>query len=126
MEEKGCFSYTYSAGVKKEVLEIRSRYLPKEESKIDELRRLDRKVQNSGVIEALCVGVTGFLLFGLGVCMSVKVIGESVILGVILGLIGSLGLIFAYPIYRTALARTRKKLVPRIIELSTELSGNSN
>jgi len=126
MEEKGCFSYTYSAGVKKEVLEIRSRYLPKEESKIDELRRLDRKVQNSGVIDALCVGVTGFLLFGLGVCMSVKVIGESVILGVILGLIGSLGLIFAYPIYRTALARTRKKLVPRIIELSTELSGNSN
>ena len=43
MEEKhsGAFQYTYSAAEQEEVKRIRSKYLPKEENKLDRLRRLD-------------------------------------------------------------------------------------
>ena len=51
------FSYTYSAPENQEVLNIRKKYLPREETKLEELKRLDRTVQNSGVMEALIVGV---------------------------------------------------------------------
>ena len=52
------FRYTYSAPDHQEVLRIRSKYLPAEESKLEELKRLDRTVQNSGTMESLIVGVT--------------------------------------------------------------------
>lgn len=53
---------------RKDFQEIRRKYLPKEESKLDELKRLDNQVQNSGIVEWLCLGVCGALVFGLGLC----------------------------------------------------------
>lgn len=51
------FSYIYSAKENKEILEIRKKYLPREESKLDELKRLDKIVQTSGTVESLCAGI---------------------------------------------------------------------
>lgn len=124
MDKNIGFSYTYSAAANKEVQEIRKRYMPKEESKFEELKRLDRQVQTSGIIQSLSVGIIGFLLFGLGVCMTVKIVGESIILGVLLGLAGSAAMLFAYPIYRSIFSKTKEKLVPRILELTVELTGS--
>lgn len=36
------FTYSYSAKRNSEVLEIRKKYLPQEESKLEELKRLDK------------------------------------------------------------------------------------
>lgn len=119
------FIYSYSAKENKEIQEIRSKYLPREESKLDELKRLDSTVQNSGVLESLCLGIGGALIFGLGLCLAMQVIGESVIaiaLGVLLGIIGTAGMIVAYPIHRKIFNRTKAKLTPRILELTAELS----
>ena len=63
---KNAFSYTYSTSCNQEVLNIRKKYLPREETKLEELKRFDRTVQNSGVMEALIVGVVGCLIFGGG------------------------------------------------------------
>lgn len=118
------FIYSYSAKENKEIQEIRSKYLPREESKLDELKRLDNTVQNSGMIESLCLGIGGALIFGLGLCLAMQVIGEGVIaiaLGVLLGIIGTAGMIVAYPIYRKIFNRTKAKLAPRILELTAEL-----
>lgn len=118
------FIYSYSAKENREIQEIRSKYLPREESKLDELKRLDSTVQSSGIIESLCLGIGGALIFGLGLCLAMQVIGEGVIaiaLGVLLGLIGTAGMIVAYPIYRKIFNRTKAKLAPRILELSAEL-----
>ena len=41
-------------------------YLPQGESKMEELKRLDRCVQFSGTLEVLCAGIGGVLIFGLG------------------------------------------------------------
>jgi hypothetical protein len=120
---ENAFSYTYSATCNQEVLNIRKKYLPREETKLEELKRLDSLVQNSGVMEALIVGVIGCLVFGLGMCLSMGVIGHMVWLGVILGLVGAAGMFAAFPVYRRAFHKAKMRHSPRILELADELSG---
>ena len=124
MEQKEGFSYTYSAPANQEVLNIRRKYLPQEESKLDELKRLDHLVQNSGAVESLCAGVGGCLIFGLGLCFAMQVIGNAMWLGILLGLIGAVGMIFAYPIKQRVYNRTKAEHTSRILELTIELTGN--
>lgn len=119
------FSYIYSAKENKEILEIRKKYLPREESKLDELKRLDEIVQTSGTVEALCAGIGGVLIFGLGMCFSMQVIGSGVLMqiaGILLGLAGGIVMIAAYPIYRNVYNKTKEKHTPRILELADALS----
>ena len=118
------FQYTYSAQENQEVLNIRKKYLPQEESKLDELKRLDNLVQMSGIMEALIVGVGGAMVFGLGMCLSLEVIGHMVWLGVLLGLVGTVGMLFAYPVHRKCFKRAKEQYTPRILELTAELTGN--
>lgn len=125
MHNETTFNYSYSAKENTEVQAIRRKYLPKAESKFDELRRLDRQVQSAGMTEALTVGILGCLLFGLGLCVAMEVIGSSLVLGVLLGLVGMAGMLAAYPVHRLLFGRARAKWAPRILELSAELSGNS-
>lgn len=86
-------------------------------------------VQNSGTMKSLCVGIGGALVFGLGLCLAMQVIGSGIFaiaLGVILGIIGIGGMVVAYPIYRKVFGKTKEKLAPRILELSAELSGEKH
>ena len=128
MNQDTTFIYRYSAKENTEVQEIRKKYLPREESKFEELKRLDYTVQNSGMMESLCAGIGGALVFGLGMCLAMQIIGSGIILialGVLLGIIGMGGMLVAYPVYRKVFDKTKQKLVPRILELTTELSGEN-
>lgn len=125
MTNENTFHYTYSAPEKQEVLNIRKKYLPREETKMEELMRLDHQVQSSGVMEALCIGIGGALVFGLGFCLTIKVIGNAVLLGVILGLIGMVSMMFAYPVYRKKFEKVKNELTPRILELTAELTSEN-
>ena len=120
---ENAFSYTYTATCNQEVLNIRKKYLPKEETKLDELKRLDSLVQNSGVTESLCAGIGGCLIFGLGLCLAMEVIGHMIWLGVILGLIGTAGMLAAFPVYRKFFNKAKAQHTPRILELAAQLSG---
>ena len=124
MANENTFHYTYSAPESQEVLNIRKRYLPREETKMEELMRLDHQVQSSGIMESLCAGIGGALIFGLGMCLAMEVIGHMVWLGVILGLIGAAGMLLAYPVYRKFFAKAKAQYAPRILQLTEELSGN--
>lgn len=124
MNNENTFTYTYSAKENQEVLSIRKKYLPQEETKLEELKRLDHLVQSSGVPEALCAGIGGTLIFGLGMCLAMEVIGQMIWLGVVLGLVGMAGILFAYPVYRKFFAKAKEKYAPRILQLTEELSGN--
>ena len=126
MNQENTFSYKYSAKENKEVQEIRKKYLPQGESKLDELKRLDEYVQNSGVLEGLCIGIGGLLVFGLGMCLSMQVIGNGVLmtaLGVLFGIVGIIGMVAAYPVYRSVFRKTKEKYTPKILELTAELSS---
>lgn len=120
MEQNKTFTFNYSAVQNQEIQEIRKKYLPKEESKLEKLKRLDNKVQKAGVMESLIIGITGCLVFGVGFCMVMQVIGNSIPLGVVIGIIGAAIMIAAYPVYRRVYNKTRQKLAPRILELTEE------
>ena len=124
MTNENTFHYTYSATCNQEVLNIRKKYLPREETKLEELKRLDSLVQNSGIMESLILGVGGCLVFGLGLCLAMKVIGNAMWLGILLGLVGTVGMICAYPINRKVYNKVKAELTPRILELTAELTGN--
>ena len=124
MNQGTTFIYNYSAKDNKEVQEIRSKYLPREESKLEELKRLDYTVQNSGMIESLCAGIGGILMFGLGLCLAMQVIGSgvfSIVLGILLGIVGMIGMIAAYPVYRKIAQKAKAEYAPRILQLTDEL-----
>ena len=62
MEEKKLFEYSYSAKQQEEVDAIKKKYLPKEEKskelgKLEELKRLDQKVEMTATIWSIAVGV---------------------------------------------------------------------
>lgn len=125
MEQQKGFSYTYSAAENREVLSIRNKYLPKRENGLEELKRLDRLVQNSGIIESMCAGILGCLIFGTGLCFAMKFVGDMVWLGVLLGLIGMAVMIFAYPLYKKRFSKAKVQYTPRILELAEKLSGQN-
>ena len=120
---ENAFSYTYSAACNQEVLNIRKKYLPQEETKLEELKRLDHLVRNSGVIQSLCAGIGGCLIFGFGLCLAMEVIGHMIWPGVILGLVGAAGMFLAFPVYRKFFNKAKLQHAPRILELAAELSG---
>ena len=118
------FSYTYRAACNQEVLNIRKKYIPQEETKLEELKRLDRLVQNSGIMESLTMGIGSCLVFGLGLCLAMNVIGNVMWLGILLGLVGAVGMLLAYPVQKKAFEKAKQKHAPRILELTAELTGD--
>lgn len=127
--EKDTFVYNYSAKENAEVQAIRKKYLPREESKLEELKRLDDVVQSSGMIESLSVGIGGTLIFGLGMSLAMQVIGSGLVLkvlGVLIGIVGILGMLAAYPVHRKVFEKTKQKYLPRILELTAELTGSKD
>ena len=125
MTNENTFQYTYSAPENQEVLNIRKKYLPREESKLDELKRLDRLVQSSGVMESLCAGTGGALVFGVGFCLTRGIIGGMPWLGMLLEVVGMAAMIVAFPMYRKFFNKAKAKYTPRILELTAELTGES-
>ena len=120
MENK-TFIYQYSAARNREVENIRRKYMPCEENKLETLKRLDNRVQSAGMIESLCVGVIGVLMFGIGMCFGLDVFAGVAWLAVFFMIIGTLLMIPAYPIYRKIARRTKAKLTPEILRLSEEI-----
>ena len=120
MENKS-FTYNYSAARNKEVESIRRKYMPHEESKLETLKRLDYRVQMAGMIEGLCFGIIGALVFGIGMCFFLDVFAGTAWLTAILMICGTLLMIPAYPIYRRIARKTKAELTPEILRLSEEI-----
>ena len=114
------FTYTYSAAQQAEIKKIRQKYMPPEENKLDQLRRLDKSAQNRGTAVAIAVGVVGTLLLGIGMCCTMVWTGLF-IPGVIIGVLGIGVLSVAYPLYNTLVKKQRQKLAPKILKISDEL-----
>ena len=127
MEEKNVFEYKYSAKQQEEVDAIKKKYLPREEkakelSKLEELKKLDKKVEMTATLWAIAVGVIGTLIFGTGMSMAMQLIGNSMALGIIIGIIGMAGCAVNYPIYKKMLAKGKAKYAYEIVELAREIS----
>lgn len=117
------FSYTYSAKQQEEVKSIRQKYIPSGESKMEQLRKLDRSATRPGKAVSIIVGIMSTLVLGIGMCYTM-VWTQYFIPGIAIGIVGMAGIGMAFPIYSAMAKRRRKKLAPEIIKLSGELIGH--
>ncbi|MBQ8725487.1 MAG: dihydropteridine reductase [Clostridia bacterium] len=118
------FNFKYSAPTeaeRKEIDSIRRQYAPsnQSETKIERLRRLDSLVKNSAIIWALCLGIIGTLIFGLGLTMILE--WNIWLWGILLGTVGSIPMLIAYPVYKWVLDKNKKRYGEEILKLSEEL-----
>ncbi len=122
-EKKGTFTYTYSAKEQEEIKKIRDKYAPptKEETTMEQLRRLDASATKGATIVSVTVGIISSLILGIGMCCTMVWDGGLFIPGIIIGIVGIAGVIAAYPIYTHMVRRKRARLAPEIMRLSDEL-----
>lgn len=119
--ENETFNYTYSAQQQKEIQRIRKKYLPQEEDKMEQLRKLDRRVSRKGTTAALVVGVLGALIMGLGMSCAMVWMGAWFIPGIIIGVVGIVLLALAYPLYNHIIRKARERIAPEILRLTEEI-----
>ena len=122
MAEKEIFEYTYSASQQSEVRKIREKYLPKEMTKLDQLRALDAGVTRRGTAVSLVHGVLYSLILGLGMSCCMVWAGSLFAPGIVIGCIGLAGVAATYPIYNRIVKQDREKIAPEILRLTEELA----
>ncbi len=127
------FHYTYSAKEQAELKKIRDKYLadtkPTELDKMAQIRKLDASVTKGASIFALCFGIVGALIMGFGMSLIMtdlkSVFGMNgavaMIVGIIIGLVGMVAVIAAYPLYQYISEKKRKKVAPEILRLTEEV-----
>lgn len=124
--QEKAFQYTYSAEEQAEVENIRKKYLPKEEDKMEQLRKLHNGTTAKAQAWAIAIGVIGALTLGTGMSLFMTQLGAtlgnlSMVIGVILGLGGIVLVALAYPVYNRVLKKERERIAPEILRLSEEL-----
>ena len=126
MENKEEFTYTYSAARQQEVENIRKKYLPKEEDKMERLRKLHNSATQKAQAWSIALGTVGTLIMGMGMSLTMSDFGYflgayAMVAGIILGLAGMVLLALAYPVYNRVLTKERARIAPEILRLTDEL-----
>ena len=124
--ENNSFEYTYSAQRQQEVEEIRKAYLPKEEDKLEQLRKLHALPARKATAASIALGVMGTLILGTGMSLCMTELGAalgnlSMVIGILVGIAGIVPVALAYPFFKRTLKKEREKIAPEILKLSDEL-----
>ena len=106
---------------------IRTQYMEKQATELDELRALDSKVKRPATVFACIFGSISAIIAGAGMSLIMTDIGSFVgientmLYGIIIGVVG-LGLaLLNYPMYKGILNSRKKKYAPRILEISEKI-----
>ncbi len=106
--------------------QLANEYAPKDTSKVVALRKLDKRAKLPAVIFTYTFGIIAALVAGVGMCLSMNVIGSGTmamfVLGVIIGIVGLVGMGINYPIYKKLLEQGKQKYAFEIMELAKEIS----
>ena len=127
MNNEQNFDFTYNAPEQQEVLQIRIKYLPREESKLDALRALDAKVKRPANLFAYVFGAFSAIVMGAGMSLVMTDIGavlglqNTMVIGICTGVLGLAMALLTYPIYKAILKRRKNKYGAKILQLSEEL-----
>jgi hypothetical protein len=111
------------------VQKIRTQYTEKEHTQLDELKKLDAKVKRPANVFAYIFGSISAIIMGAGTSLVMTDIGavlgmtETMIPGIVIGIVGLLMAIINIPWHQKILNRRRKKYAARIIELSDKLTN---
>ena len=97
-------------------------YAPKDSSKIAALKKLDNRAKLPATVFTYSCGIISALVFGTGMCLSMQVIGSSMVPGIILGVLGLIGCGVNYPLYKRILEKGKAKYAYEIVELARQIS----
>ena len=109
------------------VQKIRTQYTEEEHTQLDELKELDEKVKRPAAVFAYVFGTISAIIMGSGMSLVMTDIGaqlgmtETMVPGIVIGVIGMVMAIVNYPMYKKILASRRKKYADKIIALSDKL-----
>lgn len=99
-------------------------YVSSAPTKMDKLRALDKKVKRGPAIFAYVFGIVAALIFGVGMCLAMQVIGGTtawMVIGIIAGIIGISLMLATYPLYKKMLAANKQEYSSEIFKMSNEL-----
>lgn len=106
--------------------QLANEYAPKDTSKVVALRKLDARAKLPATAFTYSFGILASLVAGVGMCLSMKVIGGGstgmMILGIVIGIIGLLGMGINYPVYKKLLAKGKQKYAFEIMQLAKEIT----
>ena len=122
------FSLTYSLAEQEELQQIRKKYLPPEEDKMEQLRRLDASTHRKPTAIAIALGIVGALIMGLGMSLCMTELsgflgGTAMFVGIPVGLFGIAVSALAFPLYRRLLRQERSKVAAEVLRLTDELGA---
>ena len=105
---------------------LANEYAPKNASKVVALRKLDARAKLPATVFVYTFGIISSLVTGVGMCLSMRVIGNGTVtmfvLGIIIGIFGLLGMGINYPVYKKMLEKGKEKYAYEIIQLAKEIS----
>lgn len=105
--------------------QLANEYAPKDTSKVRALRRLDARAKLPATVFTYTFGIVAALVTGVGMCLSMGVIGSGTgmfAMGVILGIFGLLAMGINYPLYRRLLQKGKQKYAFEIMELAKQVA----
>ena len=117
--QENSVNISYSAEEKKELDSICAKYqtpVNSEPTNLEKIKKMDARVERSALFFALSIGIIGTLILGTG--MTCVLVWNLLAPGILIGLIGLAGIIFAWPLYQKALRKAREKAAPEILQLS--------
>ncbi len=107
---------------------IRSQYIEREPSRLDELKKLDRKVKRPAKIFGYVFGTVGALVMGSGMSLIMTDIGQTLGLhgdltaaAVAIGVLGMVMAAVNYPICKKILAHRKQRYGAQVLKLSAEI-----
>ena len=106
---------------------IRSQYMEKESTELDELRALDAMVKRPANVFSYVFGSISAIIMGTGMSLVMTDIGTTVGihstmgLGIVIGVVGMLMALVNYPLYKGILSSRKKKYGSKILSLSDKI-----
>ena len=109
------------------VEKIRTKYVEKKDSSLDELRKLDKKVKAPAEVFAYIFGSISALIMGAGMSLvmtdvaTLLGLGDMTVPGIAVGVVGMVLAIVNYPIYKGILSSRKNKYADKILALSNKI-----
>lgn len=106
---------------------IRTKYVEKKDSSLDELRKLDKKVKAPAEVFAYIFGSISALIMGAGMSLvmtdvaNMLGLGDMTVPGIAVGVVGMVLAIVNYPIYKGILSSRKNKYADKILALSNKI-----
>ena len=106
---------------------IRTQYMEKESTELDELRELDKKIKRPVNIFSYTVGGLGAIIMGSGMSLVMTSLGTTLGIanpmatGVVIGIVGLCISLLNYPLHKRIMKGQKEKHAKQIIELSDKI-----